>query len=87
MSDSRDASGIEQAWWHPVALASALGEAPLALNVATSIGFNAVWTQVMGTTDRRPTADDTLRMRDLLEQGLKAGAYGVSAGLDYKPAY
>ncbi len=64
-----------------------LGEAPLALNVATSIGFNAVWAQVMGATDRRPTADDTLRMRDRLEQGLKAGAYGVSAGLDYKPAY
>jgi len=33
MSDSRDASGIEQAWWHPVALASALGEAPLALRL------------------------------------------------------
>ena len=64
-----------------------LTEAPLALNVATSIGFNAVWAQVMGSTDRRPTADDTLRMRALLEQGLQAGAYGVSAGLDYKPAY
>lgn len=64
-----------------------LGEAPLALNVATSIGFNSVWAQVMGTTDRRPSADDTRRMRDLLEKGLVAGAYGVSAGLDYKPAY
>lgn len=64
-----------------------LAEAPLALNVATSIGFNAVWAQVMGSTDRRPTADDTGRMRALLEQGLQAGAYGVSAGLDYKPAY
>jgi len=64
-----------------------LADAPLALNVATSIGFNAVWAQVIGSTDRRPTADDTGRMRALLEQGLMAGAYGVSAGLDYKPAY
>lgn len=64
-----------------------LSSGPLAVNVAASMGFNAVWADVMGSTDRRPSADETLRMRRLLEQGLAAGAFGISAGLDYKPAY
>jgi N-acyl-D-amino-acid deacylase len=64
-----------------------LSGGPLAVNVAASMGFNAVWADVMGSTDRRPTADETRRMRARLEQGLIAGAFGISAGLDYKPAY
>ncbi len=59
----------------------------LALNVGANIGFNSVWAQVVGLDDRRPTADEVTRMRDLVTAGLQAGAWGVSAGLDYKPAY
>lgn len=59
----------------------------LALNIGAYIGFNSVWTDVVGQDDRRPTAAQTKRMRDLVETGLEAGAFGVSAGLDYKPAY
>ena len=67
-----------------LARASAAG---LAVNVGAYIGFNAVWTQVMGAADRRASADDIDRMRALVIKGLEAGAWGVSAGLDYKPAY
>jgi N-acyl-D-aspartate/D-glutamate deacylase len=42
---------------------------------------------VVGAADRRPTADEITRMRDLITAGLAAGAWGISAGLDYKPAY
>ena len=59
----------------------------LAVNVGANIGFNTVWAQVVGLDDRRPTADEVTRMRDLITAGLNAGAWGVSAGLDYKPAY
>ena len=59
----------------------------LALNVGANIGFNSVWAQVVGLDDRRPTADEITRMRELIGAGLRAGAWGVSAGLDYKPAY
>jgi len=59
----------------------------LALNVGVNIGFNSVWMQVVGPADRRPGADDIDRMRRLIADGLSAGAWGVSAGLDYKPAY
>ena len=59
----------------------------LAVNIGAQIGFNAIWSAVMGPSDRRPTADEIGRMRALLTAGLEAGAWGVSAGLDYKPAY
>lgn len=59
----------------------------LAVNIGTAIGFNSVWAEVVGLADRRPTADDIARMRALLRTGLDAGAWGLSAGLDYKPGY
>jgi len=65
---------------------SGLAASGLAVNVGAYIGFNAVWQDVIGTTDRRPTQDDINRMRVLVNQGLEDGAWGVSAGLDYVPA-
>lgn len=64
-----------------------LRTAGLAVNVGANIGFNAVWAQVIGQADRRPTADEIETMRGLIRRGLEQGAWGVSAGLDYKPAY
>jgi N-acyl-D-amino-acid deacylase len=61
--------------------------AGLALNIGAYIGFNSVWTEVMGEADRRATPADIERMRALITAGLEHGAWGVSAGLDYKPAY
>ena len=66
---------------------AALKDAGLALNIGGYIGFNAVWQTVVGTTDRRPTPEDIERMRGLLKDALAYGAWGVSAGLDYKPGY
>lgn len=57
------------------------------INYGGYIGFNAVWGAVMGAEDLRPTRAQIGRMRDLVEAGLAAGAYGVSAGLDYKPGF
>jgi len=62
-------------------------EAGLAVNVGPNIGFNRAWAEVNGREDRRPTVTALAEMRALVERGLRAGAWGVSAGLDYKPAY
>jgi N-acyl-D-aspartate/D-glutamate deacylase len=59
----------------------------LAINIATAIGFNSVWADVVGLADRRPTAAEIERMRAQLAAALEAGAWGLSAGLDYKPGY
>ncbi len=61
--------------------------AGLAVNVGANIGFNAAWASVVGPADRRPTAAEITKMRDIIRRGLEQGAYGVSAGLDYKPGY
>jgi N-acyl-D-amino-acid deacylase len=59
----------------------------LAINIATAIGFNSVWADVVGLADRRPTAAEIQRMRAQLTAALEDGAWGLSAGLDYKPGY
>lgn len=59
----------------------------LAVNIGGYIGFNAAWINVVGNADRRATFDEIARMRALIAAGLNQGAWGVSAGLDYKPAY
>ena len=61
--------------------------AGLAVNLGAYAGFNSVWASVVGQSDRRPSADEIQKMRDLLTENLKQGAWGVSAGLDYKPGY
>ncbi len=64
-----------------------LGEAGLAVNTGGYIGFNSVWQTVVGAADRRPTPAEIERMRGMIAAGLEQGAWGVSAGLDYKPGY
>lgn len=64
-----------------------LAAAGLAVNIGGYIGFNAAWSSVVGSADRRPTPEEIQRMRALITTGLEQGAWGVSAGLDYKPGY
>lgn len=59
----------------------------LAENIGAYTGFNAVWRDAMGDRDLRPTGAQIASMRAALEKNLKAGAWGVSSGLDYRPAY
>ena len=60
---------------------------PLALNFGAYVPFNSAWASVVGNSDRRPTTEQTTQITGLLDRGLASGAWGVSAGLDYKPAY
>jgi len=66
---------------------TAAASAGLAVNIGANIGFNSVWASVVGQNDRRPTGEEISQMRMLIERSLKQGAWGVSAGLDYKPGY
>ncbi len=69
---------------HQMAVLAAPG---LAVNIGGYIGFNAVWQSVNGAADKRPTPAEIEQMRALVARGLEQGAWGVSAGLDYKPGY
>ena len=59
----------------------------LAVNIGGYIGFNAAWQSVNGNADKRPTLAEIDQMRGPIAKGLEQGAWGVSAGLDYKPGY
>jgi dihydroorotase/N-acyl-D-amino-acid deacylase len=62
--------------------ARALG---VGMNVAFLIGHNTVRSEVMGSDDRAPTADELRRMRAMVAQAMDEGAFGLSTGLRYTP--
>ena len=61
-------------------------QARTGVNVATLLGQGSIRGQVMGGSFLRPpTAEELGRMRDLVDQGMKEGALGLSTGLIYLP--
>jgi len=57
----------------------------VAPNVATFVGHGAIRYDVLGMSDREPTADELDEMRALVREGLDDGAVGLSTGLVYAP--
>jgi len=58
---------------------------PKSVNIGSFIGQGAVRAAVIGNANRKPTADELEKMRALVEQGMKDGAFGLSSGLFYVP--
>ena len=58
---------------------------PAALNVLVMVGHATVRRQVMGDDYKRPARDDEIaRMAQLVDQGMREGAIGLSSGLEYE---
>ena len=51
------------------------------------VGHGTLRASVMGYADRRPSAGELERMKALLDRDLKAGAWGMSLGLEYAPGF
>jgi N-acyl-D-amino-acid deacylase len=65
---------------------SALEKSPPAINVASYVGHGTLREQVLGQHYRRhATGEEIARMRALLAAEMKAGAFGLSTGLEYDP--
>ena len=56
-----------------------------AVNAGMLVGHNTLRLMVMGMDNRPPTGDELQAMRDLLEEGMQAGALGFSSGLFTAP--
>jgi dihydroorotase/N-acyl-D-amino-acid deacylase len=54
-------------------------------NLAMFVGHGTVREQVMGTANRKATAAEIARMRDLVAIAMRDGALGLSTGLAYIP--
>jgi N-acyl-D-amino-acid deacylase len=55
------------------------------LNYASLVGHGTVRRAVLKTENRAPTADELVRMQDLVDAAMRDGACGLSTGLIYVP--
>lgn len=72
--------------WHDFdGYAQLLDDARPSLNVAPLVGHHAVRIAAVGLDDRPATADELARKRNLVDQSLEQGAFGLSTGLTIAP--
>jgi len=55
------------------------------LNVCLLAGHNSIRRAVMALEDRAPTDKELTRMRSMVDQSMREGAWGISTGLKYLP--
>ena len=66
---------------------AALRNSGHAMNFVPMVGHSTVRAQVMGNDyERAATPTEIARMQDLVRQGMEAGAWGLGAGIEYRPA-
>lgn len=61
--------------------------AGVGMNVAYLVGHNSIRERVMGDAARDPSAAELARMKALVEEGMRDGAFGLSTGLRYIPGF
>ena len=54
-------------------------------NAVPLVGHGTVREQVMGKSDRKATSEEIIKMQNLIQQEMDAGAFGISTGLFYSP--
>jgi PBP4 family serine-type D-alanyl-D-alanine carboxypeptidase len=57
------------------------------LNIGTYVGAAQVREAVIGDADRAPSAEELEKMKVLVEQAMKEGAFGISTALIYPPGH
>jgi N-acyl-D-aspartate/D-glutamate deacylase len=62
-----------------------IDEGKAGTNVIHQIPHNDLRRQVMGNANRPPTHDELEKMKSLVDQGMRDGAWGLSTGLYYTP--
>lgn len=56
-------------------------------NIASFVGATTVRIHELGYANRRPTAEELNRMKELVRQAMREGALGVGSSLIYAPAF
>ncbi|HUP95077.1 MAG TPA: D-aminoacylase [Burkholderiales bacterium] len=55
------------------------------INIGSFVGQGTVRTSVIGLADRKATPEEIARMRAIVDQAMRDGAFGLSTGLFYVP--
>jgi N-acyl-D-amino-acid deacylase len=64
---------------------AALEQSPPSVNVVLLLGHNTLRLAAMGNAQREPTEKELLQMQAWIQEGIEAGAVGLSTGLIYEP--
>ena len=62
-----------------------LEAAPAAVNLGSMVGAGSIRGRIVGNENRPATPDELARMVEEVRAGLRAGAFGLSSGLEYTP--
>lgn len=54
-------------------------------NVLSYVGSGGIRANVLGYEDREPTEDELERMREIVREAMRDGAFGISSGMSYVP--
>ena len=76
---------VELDWKDITGFFNRLNKGGMALNYATLLGQGSLRGKVVGLDDRAPTENQLKEMKKLVEENIKAGALGMSTGLEYAP--
>lgn len=77
--------GIKRTWTTLGEYFSVLQKHGMAVNIASYVGAGQVRWDVMGNVNRPPTSAEMEQMKSLVDQSMRDGAIGLSAGLIYPP--
>lgn len=58
----------------------------IGINLGSYVGATQVRRMVLGDEDKQPTPEQLEQMKELVREGMKEGAVGVSSSLEYAPA-
>jgi N-acyl-D-amino-acid deacylase len=79
------ADGSNTAWPITEEMASLEGMGH-AMNFVPMVGHNTIRREVMGEDyEREATVEEIARMKELVLEGMEAGAWGLGAGVEYRP--
>ncbi|MGH9321886.1 MAG: N-acyl-D-amino-acid deacylase family protein [Vicinamibacteria bacterium] len=77
--------GLEGKWTTLGGFLDYMEEQGIDINIASYVGSGGVRAYVMGYEDRPPTEEELERMKSLVREAMKEGAFGISAGMSYVP--
>ncbi|MBM3296714.1 MAG: D-aminoacylase [Candidatus Aminicenantes bacterium] len=81
----KEVYGLELTWRDLEGFQERLLRSGTALNYVTLTGHGGIRGAAMGFADRPPTEAELEKMKRLLRESLRAGAAGLSSGLEYTP--
>jgi N-acyl-D-amino-acid deacylase len=83
--NARNVYALDMNWKDMAGFFARVEEKGIALNYATLVGQGNIRGMIVGYNDRRPQAGELERMKGLVDEHIRGGAFGLSTGLEYTP--